>query len=45
MALYRRRRYVALWVLPEGHPDVFLFELFIKNPMVELNVAFRLDVV
>ena len=45
MALYRRRRYVASWVLPECQPDVFLFELFTRNPMVELNVAFRLDVV
>ena len=45
MALYRRRRYVASWVLPKGQCDVYFFELFTRNQMVELNAEFRLDVV
>ena len=45
MALYRRRGYVASWVWPEGRRDVYFFELFTRNQMVELNAEFRLDVV
>ena len=45
MALYRRRGYVASWVWPEGRRDLYPFDLFARNQMVELNAEFRLDVV